>query len=677
MSHTGLDVETHPIKPGCVAPKLVCTTTDDGTGGKIYNYADGIAEARRILESDHMIGHWVFFDLCVLAAEEPDLLPLIYKALDEGRIHCTKIRQMIIDNAEGRLKFEWNEETNEFKKQSYTLERLIWRHLDKDVSDKKTGDKIWRLRFNELDGVPLSLWPQDATEYAIGDAVDARVIYNIQEDYCAPHGLPAAPQGETWQTQAAWGLYLMGAWGVRTDPEAVAKLKAEVTKEFRAVVETAQRFKLVRKGKKESKNMAAIRAAVEKWYTAHEKPMKWTDGGKKGILQIATDREQLTDVECPCGEGAFREHKGLEGTDDECFVDGIHRGLWAVAEVTRLSKLLSTYIKALERGTAYPLCSSYNPIIETFRTSCSQGMKIDKVPLGTNLQNPPRKHGVRECFIPRPGWMFMFCDYDTLEMLTLAQVCLELFGYSKIAEAAWAGEDFHLSFAADMMGISYAEAQQRMADGDPHMIEMRQGAKIANYGMAGGMGWRTFIQYAKGFGQIIKPAFARQLHVAFRTKWVEMTDYFRFVSNLIGDGNRVKCVTFPKSKLMRGRVTYTATCNGFFQHRAAMGAKAAVYAVSKECYVKPKSKLFGCRPWLFSHDEIGAENPYTGKRASDAALRLQTVMVDEMKSWCPDVPIAATVAMSRRWRKGTAPVFVGDVLVPSKPEGKRWVADVD
>lgn len=678
---SALDVETHPIKPGCPAPTLVCVSTSDHTGEDLHLRQEGLRVARELLVSGEIVGHWVFFDLCVLAAEDATLLPLIFKAIDEGRVHCTQVRQMIIDNAEGRLKFEWNEEIGEFKKQSYQLFRLVMRHLDINIESKKKGDDIWRLRYNELEDVPLVKWPTAATNYAIDDSIYTRQIFYKQEEYCAPRGLPGGRQGEISQTQAAWGLTLMSAHGVRTDPQAVAKLKKEVTAEYRAAVECAQKWGFVRKGIKESRNMAAIKDAAKDWYTTRSLPMIFTDGGKKGRPQVSTNREQLTSVKCECGFG----FQGCNCIDTQSTNDwtaspgtgGTHRGLWAVAEVVRLQKLLKTYICALERGTVVPLNPRYNPIIETFRTSCSQGMKIDGVPMGTNLQNPPRKHGVRECFIPRLGWMFVFCDYDTLEMLTLAQVCYELFGYSYILEAALRGEDFHLSLAADMMEISYEEAKRRIEDGDELMIDMRQGCKIGNYGFAGGMSWRTFIVYAKGFGKIITPKLAKALHAGFRRKWKEMGDYFKFISNLMGDGNRAKVIQFPKSQLMRGKVTYCQAANGFFQHRAAMGAKAAVYEVSKKCYIKPESKLYGCRPWLFSHDEIGAEIPYTGKRASDAAKDLESTMVDAMKSWCPDVPISATAVITRRWYKGAKPLVRNGVLLPCKPEGKpvKWVHD--
>lgn len=674
MRFITFDVETHPIKPGCTTPQLVCLATAESDDVRVYDRADGTKVFWALISDPNvtLIGHYIFFDLGVMAAEDADLLPHIFDAIDAGRVRCTKLRQMMIDNAEGKLKFIFDEETNEYKKQNYSLAALIARYTGRDIRFLKTADDAWRLRYNELDGVAIADYPADALSYVQGDVKDTQLVFDAQTAYCEPKGLPGGRAGEIGQVQAAWALYLAGTWGVRTDPEAVAKLKAEVTADYNAQVALAKRWKLVRGAG--TRDLKAIKTAVKAWYDARQRPLQWTSGGKKGQPDISTCREQLVEVECPCGKGF-----AACACKDAPETDGIHRGLWAVAEVVRLSKLLSTYIRALERGVKVPLCPAYNSIIETYRTSCSQGMKIDGVPMGVNIQNPPRKHGVRECFVPRPGSVFAFCDYDTLEMRTLAQVCIDLFGYSDIAEAIRAERDLHLDLAADMMEISYEDAEARFDAGDEEVKENRQGSKIANYGDAGGMSAKTFVDYAKGFGMIITLAHARKLHAAFRSKWSEMPRYFDYVSSLMTDGNKADRIEFPRSGLMRGDVTYTATANGFFQHLAAMGAKAAMYKVSRECYVEPESPLYGCRPWGFMHDEIAIEIPYTGTRASAAALRLQAVMIEQMRAWCPDVPISATACMSRKWYKGAKAVFVEGIMVPCKPvkvDGKTiWVED--
>ncbi len=650
---TACDLETHLIKAGLTTPKMVCLTTANGTGDpKIYLREEGLDAFTDILRHKHSVGHHYFFDLAVVAAERPELLPDIFQALDEGRITCTKIREMMICNAKGELKFVWNEEKGEFggfNKQSFSLFKLVRKRLGWDREALKKGPDVWRMRYNELCGVPLDEWPEDAKTYALGDATDTLGVWASQEQEVAPEGIP----GEAGQVQAAWALYLMQTWGVRTDPVMVKEYKAEVQGEYNAVAKICVEHKFMRgKGKtKGTKNLKKIRAEVEEWYAEHRDKgfeMKIT---AKGL--IATDREQLMTTD--------------------------HPGLHAVAEEGRIGKNLKTYVPVLERGMTVPINPNYNPILETFRTSCSGGMKIDKIPVGANVQNMPRGGKVRACYIPREGWEYAACDYDTLEMLTLAQVCLDLFGYSYIAEAARAGQDFHLAFAADMLGISYDDAKARHDDDDPDIARARQSAKISNYGMAGGMGPHAFMNYAKsGYGVVVELELAKKLHRGFRQKWPEMVDYFNHCSFLC-DGGNAKHIVFPRSGLVRGDVNFTAVANGAFQHLAAMGAKSAVYQVSKECYIEKGSPLYGSRPVIFAHDEIIMEIPthIIGRKAAhESAMRLQQVMIEQMVKWVPDVPIGATVTMMLRWRKGAKAVFENGLLVPSKKEGKKWVADV-
>lgn len=416
MNLVGVDTETHLISAGCPAPRLVCVTIATDDGGEIFLREEGLDVIEALLaDPDTTItGHHIFFDLAVAAAERERLLELIFDEIDAGRIHCTRLRQMIIDNAEGKLKFVWNEETNEYNRVDFTLQTLVKRHYGVDLDALKHGADAWRMRYNELDGVPLIDWEPEAVDYAVGDAVVTRGCDLKQEDYCAPHGLPGGQAAEISQVQAGWALYLMGVHGMRTEARAVAKLKAEVTAEYREWLEVAQRHGFIRRARpgkvykngkvgkpsKESRDMVGIKAAVLAWYEANQRVMKWTTGGKGGQAQIGTDREQLTSIECPACSQTF-QGCSCNPLVTDMIVDGVHRGLWAVAEVVRLGKLLSTYIAALERGTVVPLNPSYNTIIETFRTSCSGGMKINGIPVGFNAQNPPRKHGVRECIVPR------------------------------------------------------------------------------------------------------------------------------------------------------------------------------------------------------------------------------------------------------------------------------------
>jgi hypothetical protein len=323
---------------------------------------------------------------------------------------------------------------------------------------------------------------------------------------------------------------------------------------------------------------------------------------------------------------------------------------------------------------------------------------------------------VRECFVPRTGWVYGFADYGGLELACLAQVCLDVLGHSEMAEALRRGEDLHLAFGADMLGISYSEAQARMKAGDAEIKNYRQQAKPANFGYPGGMGAESFREYAEQYGIVLTTQQAKDLKEAWLKKWPEMHAYFAWIGQLT-EGSRPPPVVQIRSGRLRGDASYCATANGFFQGLASDGAKEALWRVSKECYLKEDpfyiptgpadpyvlpggigrkapTALYGCRPVLFIHDEIGMEIPYSAEvggspeRASAAVERLSIVMVAAMKKWVPDVPIKADPVMMCRWYKGAEAVYIEiegrKVLIPCRPikrvaeNGKKfteWVAD--
>ena len=120
-----------------------------------------------------------------------------------------------------------------------------------------------------------------------------------------------------------------------------------------------------------------------------------------------------------------------------------------LGELSETRKLLTTYVPVLRQGVTYPIHPYFNVLVNSGRTSADH----------PNIQNPPRKGGVRQCFVPRPGWVYVACDYDSAELRSLGQACLDLVGESKLAEAYRADPDFdpHTAFASSMMGITYAE----------------------------------------------------------------------------------------------------------------------------------------------------------------------------------------------------------------------------
>lgn len=632
------DSETHLIKPGCVAPRLVCISTASESGKtQLLDRASGLRLMRNVLEDKSVIvaGHQVFYDLGVCCAEDPEVfVPLVFQAFDDFRIRDTIIRQQLIDIATGNLKYRLDPETDTYVKTGYTLADLVLRLLGRVLPKEDT----WRLKYALLDGIPIIDWPADAKKYAVDDAVATREVFLKQHEHVVKEGcVDGVIPTEERATRDAWALALMSMWGVRTDGEAVAKLKAELEAE-QAEANLKLRGTGVIKQKPNgswSRDMKTIYARVAAGYEAQGLPVPVTESGR-----VSSEYESLVDCKDP--------------------------DLAVLADAAGGAKLLNTYVPMLEGGTARPINARFNVLVESNRTSCGQ----------PNLQNLPRKSNSRLCFTARPGTVFSSVDYDTIELRALAQSCLDLVGQSAMADALRNGEDLHLNLAADFMGISREEAAKRYADGDSEVADQRQMMKPANFGFPGGMASDSFVDYAKGYGYVIDRGLAKRIHESWFKAWPEMRAYFQLVGNIVGKAGEGTCVS-PRSGFVRGGLTFTQLSNHYFQSLTATGAKDALWHVTRECYSNPSSALWASRPVVFIHDEIIAEMPED--RAADAADLQAKIMVDVMQKWIPDIPIKAGPVLMRKWYKGAKAVRIDGKLVPSKPveiDGKvKWVHD--
>jgi len=208
--------------------------------------------------------------------------------------------------------------------------------------------------------------------------------------------------------------------------------------------------------------------------------------------------------------------------------------------------------------------------------------------------------------------------------------------------------------AAQLLGIGYESALELKQAYDKRVTETRQMAKAANFGFPGGMGAKTFQQYARGFGFNLSFNDCQLLREKWFQSFPEMKDYFRYIGQLVGkSGGGEICHLVTKRR--RGGVHFTAACNSFFQGLAADGAKAALFEVQKRCLTKPNSALSGSYVINFVHHEIIIETPE--EHAHEAAQELARVMVQEFDRFVPDVPVSASPLLMRTWSKNAKPVF--------------------
>lgn len=93
--------------------------------------------------------------------------------------------------------------------------------------------------------------------------------------------------------------------------------------------------------------------------------------------------------------------------------------------------------------------------------------------------------------IPGTGWVFSSTDYEAGELVTLAEVCNRLVGYSDLGAALNKGMKPHNMLGASMIGMPYEEFEKRAKE--PMCKDARQAAKAGNFGFPGGAGAATLV----------------------------------------------------------------------------------------------------------------------------------------------------------------------------------------
>lgn len=691
MGLFAFDTETSLIRPALLAPPLVVVTYQrPGSNAAIIHANDAEPVLRQALESnDLIVGHNVAYDLAVVCERFPHLRHLVFEAYAADRVTDTMIRQQLLDTAAGTLG-RYTDRHGNTHMHEYSLEALAKRCANLVLV--KDG---WRLSYAEFLDTPLSEWPRRArevqaaarprvaeldsrianekddvlvkalkkerdgllemingdpmrcAEYPLDDARATLAVYLAQEKHAA-----AYLKDQFRQARAAWALHLSSAWGIRTDAVGVEFLRAATRAKYDELEEELIQLGFIRNNKKRTKNTKVAKARMVAACIEEGLVIPRTDGHTK-------DSTKCRDVEgkpLPGGHDDCAEHVCLDAESCAAVEDPV---LHHYAEITTLTKVLSNDVRSMLNGLEYPLHTRYG-FAKTGRTTSSK----------PNIQNQTTREGFRECYVPRPGHVFFAADYPGGELYTWAQTCQSWLGFSKLGEQLRAGIDVHTSLAAQMMRTTYDDAKARRKAGDQEADDLRQLAKIGNFGFQGGMGPKTLLVNARK--KLGKEVCARldldlkrmtDLKDAWLATWPEAKAYFDHVKAMGPPfGQRFEAsVEGLFTGRVRGRTTYCATCNTPFQGLLADIAKHAMWCVAREQYDVPSSALYNTRTVAFVHDEIIGEA--LEERAPEAAVRLADVMVEAANVFLPDVPIAREKlepVLMRRWSKKAKPVFGAD-----------------
>jgi DNA polymerase-1 len=449
-----IDTETELIGPdnpleNVQIPRLVCVSfaRENGQSNVVPWNLRSLEMSISDLLMFPIVGHNIAYDALVLARQFPALLPLIFRAYDEDRVTDTGLRAKLLDIADGRR--TWVEDDGApkgIRRAAYGLADLSQRYLARRLSK----DGI-RLEYAQLRDVPFDRWPAAAVEYSRDDAVATWDIWQAQE------ARAGELQDQHRQARAELALKLASAWGLVSDPSAVAALAARVDRELDEHGTILRANGLLRADG--TRAMDTVKARVAAAYDGD--PPRTDKGGVK------TDRETC------------------ERTADP-----------VLATFATYAKLLAVRRKDVPMLTASPsIHTRFETLVETGRTASRE----------PNVQNLSRHGGVRECFSAREGCAYVVADYAGMELATLAQVCLVLVGRSELAHVLRAGEDPHLRVASLILGREYEDVRavyKAHGPGYDDVYNARQTGKVANFGFPGGLGATRLVHFARQAYQV-------------------------------------------------------------------------------------------------------------------------------------------------------------------------------
>lgn len=244
MRIVGFDTETGKTKDGLPAPPWACSTFAEAVEG-----ADGFELVRSIevdprvnerrvgdlLEDDGvtLVGSYTAYDLVGAYEHWPDLRDLVFAKYDKGLVQDILLREKLLDMAKGTLPASEWVRFGGSQARYYGMGPVVLRRFGTDLSEDKKDPMAWRLRFNELRGVPREMWPDDAVNYALGDAGWPVLVHRAQHVDAVNlryqvDGRPWEIPGEADRARASFALAIIAGWGVRTDGARVEAWAAEL-----------------------------------------------------------------------------------------------------------------------------------------------------------------------------------------------------------------------------------------------------------------------------------------------------------------------------------------------------------------------------------------------------------------------------------------------------------------
>ena len=167
--------------------------------------------------------------------------------------------------------------------------------------------------------------------------------------------------------------------------------------------------------------------------------------------------------------------------------------------------------------------------------------------------------------------------------------------------------------------------------------ELRQASKAADFGFPGGLGAKTFIPYAAGYGVTLTEEEAINLKQVWMDSFPEMKHHFNLQPSAFTDGYRSVTLTGR----VRENASYCAAANCEFQGLSADGSKAAMWKLYKRKY----------KVCNFIHDEFLVYVPGPIYVAATQAHDIAKIMADSMGDVLESMRVAVEWEITTKWTK--------------------------
>ncbi len=440
-------------------PKLCMVSISDGS----RHYVAKPSQLAQFLTQHLSLGHElamhnVAFDFWVMdryltESAEIEARSWLWTAVDQHRIHDTMLLSALITLARA--------DDDRMLSLADAVKRWCGFELDKDG---------YRVRYGEIVSSDWKSIDDGFFRYAVCDAIATWHLFakllGEATSIVQQHQLPVkfGLLTEAIQVKAAVSLAAISRHGLHVDLERVTTLRHRIDTEIRHHIRVMQDLdpNLWHRYKKSGELKTTKATGLP----------RLNRGTLINHFERIAAKHLLEIPKTPTGKMSTSvNHCWLPFRKLEPLVD-------AYCGYTESTKL-RTFFDGLREPRIHP---KYRTMVRSGRTSC----------YGPNIQQLPSSSPVREAITARPGHRLFIIDYNSLELRTLATVCHQQFGFSRLRDVLVEGIDPHSYTAAMFAGVGL-EAFNVM----PEKKQLRQRAKVFNFGLPAGFGAAALVDHAK------------------------------------------------------------------------------------------------------------------------------------------------------------------------------------